>query len=91
MAEIKEFSKNWFKWIVKSTEEVKDQKPELTLHLLLNDLKNYIAHLDEIDSRRGRGMSPAKYAAIKENAKKGGWKKGVPRKKKTEAENGSDQ
>lgn len=82
MPEVKPYSKAWFKQIVSDAEAIMEQNPALTLSLLIGDLKNYIAHLDEIDSRRGRGMSDAKYAAIKENSKKGGWKKGVPRKKK---------
>lgn len=83
MSEIKLYSKAWFKDLVTKTEEVKDKHPELTLHLLLNDLKDYIAHLDRIDAKRGgKGKaSEARIAANRINAKKGGWKKGVPRKK----------
>lgn len=82
------YTKAWFKWLVSSAEEVKDKHPELTLYLLLNDLKDYIAHLDRIDAKRGgKGKaSEARIAANRINALKGGWKKGVPRKKK-EAEN----
>lgn len=83
MSEIKLYSKAWFKDLVAKTEEVKDKHPEITLHLLLNDLKDYIAHLDRIDAKRGgKGKaSEARIAANRINAKKGGWKKGVPRKK----------
>lgn len=81
MDKIKIYSKAWFKELVAKTEEVKDNHPELTLHLLLNDLKDYIAHLDEVDSRRGKGTSEAKKKSSAANGKKGGWKKGVPRKK----------
>jgi general stress protein YciG len=37
--------------------------------------------LAEIGRKGGKSRSAAKLAAIKENAKKGGWPKGRPRKK----------
>jgi hypothetical protein len=37
--------------------------------------------LAQIGKKGGKSKSPAKLAAIKENAKKGGWPKGRPRKK----------
>lgn len=84
MAETKLYSKAWFKMIVKGAEEGKDKSADLTLHCLLNDLRNYIDHLDMIDSKRGgKGTASEKrIAANRINALKGGWKKGVPRKKK---------
>ena len=36
--------------------------------------------LAEIGKRGGKSKSPAKLAAIAQNAKKGGWPKGRPRK-----------
>jgi hypothetical protein len=37
--------------------------------------------LAQIGKKGGKSKRPAKLAAIKENAKKGGWPKGRPRKK----------
>ena len=69
-----EFSKAWFKKIVKGADEVKGQNPSLTLHLLLEDLHRYIDHIDKVDAKRGApGKSSArKKAAVRENGKKGG-------------------
>lgn len=51
---MKEFSKDWFKYIVKNADELGKVNSALTLHLLLNDLRNYIDYLDKIEHRRGR-------------------------------------
>jgi hypothetical protein len=37
--------------------------------------------LADIGRKGGKSRSPAKLAALKQNAKKGGWPKGRPRKK----------
>ncbi len=39
------------------------------------------AYLAGIGRKGGKSKSPAKLAAIKKNAKKGGWPKGRPRRK----------
>lgn len=51
---MKEFSKDWFKYIVKNADELGNVNSSLTLHLLLNDLRNYINYLDKLEHRRGR-------------------------------------
>ena len=51
---MKEYSKDWFKFIVRNSEELGKVNSELTLHLLLNDMRNFIDYLDKIEHRRGR-------------------------------------
>lgn len=55
---MKEFSKNWFKYIVKNADELGKVNSALTLHLLLNDLRNFIDYLDKLERRRGRPSRP---------------------------------
>ena len=45
-------------------------------------------YLSEMGKKGGSVSSPAKTAAVRENAKKGGWPKGRPRKPKTVTEKG---
>lgn len=49
---MREFSKKWFKSIVCNADELGKVNSAITLHLLLNDLKNFIDHLDKVESRR---------------------------------------
>lgn len=84
MAEIKKFSKAWLKQLVLEAEQSAFIDFEITCRKLIAELKSYIGHLDMVDSRRGKGTSVAKKKSSAENGKKGGWKKGVPRKKKEE-------
>jgi hypothetical protein len=44
-----------------------------------NQVRSYFSAMGK---RGGKSKSPAKLAAIAENAKKGGWPKGKPRKPK---------
>lgn len=83
IAHPKAYSKAWLKMVVSSVEEGNSSPT-----YLLNCIKEYIAHLDNIDANRGgKGKASEKrIAANRINAKKGGWKKGVPRKK-VESEN----
>ena len=55
---MKEFSKDWLKFIVHKSEELGEVNSELTLHLLLNDLRNFVEYLDKIEHRRGRPSRP---------------------------------
>ena len=51
---MKEYSKDWFRHIVRTADELGKVNSALTLHLLLNDLRNFIDYLDKLESRRGR-------------------------------------
>ena len=55
---MKEYSKDWFKQIVRTADELGKVNSALTLHLLLNDLRNYIDYLDKIERRRGLPSRP---------------------------------
>ena len=55
---MKEYSKDWFKHIVRNADELGKVNSTLTLHLLLNDLRNFIDYLDKLESRRGRPSRP---------------------------------
>lgn len=79
MADAKKYTKAWLKEIVANADADNRSAYEVLCDLL-NDLKAYTNHLDEIDANRGKGMSPAKYAALVANGRKGGWPKGRPRK-----------
>ena len=59
---MREFSKEWFKFIVKNADNLGKVNASMTLHLLLNDLRNYIEFLDKTDYRRGR---PGRSAPLK--------------------------
>lgn len=63
-------------------QRVDGQWEDASLHNILDDIARSDAAV-----ALGRSRSPKKTEAARENAKKGGWKKGVPRKKKSD---GSD-
>lgn len=47
---MREYSKDWFKFIVKNAYEL----GKVNSALLLNDLRNFIDHLDKLEHRLGR-------------------------------------
>ena len=59
---MREFSKEWFQFIVKNADNLGKVNASMTLHLLLNDLRNYIDFLDKTAYRRGR---PGRSASLK--------------------------
>lgn len=78
----KPYTKKWLRERLDECEREHGKGVSDALPSLVSHVRGYLDHLDEIDSRRGCGMSEKKLAAMSTNGKKGGWKKGRPRKPK---------
>lgn len=67
----KQFSKAWWVEIVRRADKSKDLVPRLALDIILDQIREYIKHLEE-----QKYLSSKAIAARKENAKKAGRPKG---------------
>ena len=53
---MREFSKDWFKFIASRAEKLGRINADITLSLLVGDIRNYIDYLEKSERRHGRPL-----------------------------------